>query len=66
MASILEFSPVYIAHVFHHEAPQVLVEVGETGECPLQHLCVLGVQQWGDQNEEIRKVGVEVSLQVSG
>lgn len=60
------FSPVDIAHVLHHEPPQVLVEVGEASESPLQELCVLGVQQWGDQNEEVREVGVKVSLQVSG
>lgn len=60
------FLPVDIAHVLRHEPPQVLVEIWEAGERPLQQLCVLGVQQRGDQNEEIRKVGVEVSLQVSG
>lgn len=59
-------SLVDIAHVFHHEPPQVLVEVWERSESPLQDLCVLCVQQRGDEDEEIREVGVEVSLQVSG
>lgn len=64
--SHLIFSPVDVAHVFHHEPPQVLVEVGETGEGPLQELRVLGFQQRGDQDEEVWEVGVEVSLEVSG
>lgn len=38
------FSPVDIAHVLHHEPPQVLVKVREAGEGPLQDLCVLGFQ----------------------
>lgn len=59
-------SLVDVAHVFHHEPPQVLVEVWERSESPLQELCVLGVQQRGDEDEEIREVGIEVSLQVSG
>lgn len=59
-------SLVDVAHVFHHEPPQVLVEVWERSESPLQELCVLCVQQRGDEDEEIREVGVEVSLQVSG
>lgn len=29
-------SPVYVGHVFHHDPPKVLVEVGEAGEHPLQ------------------------------
>lgn len=66
MASVIDFIPVDVAHVLHHEPPQVLVQVRQAGEDPLQHLCVLGVQQRGDQNEEIREVRVEVSLQVSG
>lgn len=60
------FSPVDVGHVLHHEPPQVLVEVGEAGESPLQDLRVLGVQQRGDQNKEVGEVGVEVGLQVSG
>lgn len=66
MPSLFDFSPVDIAHIFHHEPPQVLVEIWEAGECPLQQLCVLGVQQWSNQNKEIREVGVEIRLQVSG
>lgn len=66
MASLFHFSPVDIAHVFHHEPPQVLVEVWEAGKHPFQQLRVLGVQQWSDQNKEIREVGVEVRLQISG
>lgn len=60
------FSPVDVGHVLHHEPPQVLVEVGEAGESPLQDLRVLGVQQRGDEDEEVGEVGVEVGLQVSG
>lgn len=66
MPSLFDFSPVDIAHILHHEPPQVLVEIWEAGECPLQQLCVLGVQQWSNQNKEIREVGVEIRLQVSG
>lgn len=58
--------PVYVGHVLHHDPPQVLVEVRQAGESPLQHLCVLRVQQGGDQQEEVGKVRVKVRLQVSG
>lgn len=58
-------SPVDVGHVLHHEPPQVFVEVGQTRKSPLQDLCVLRVQQRGDQNEEVGEVGVEVGLQVS-
>ena len=59
-------SPVDVGHVLHHDPPQVLVEVGEAGERPLQDLCVLGVQQGSDENEEVGEVRIEVSLQVPG
>lgn len=59
-------SPVNVGHILHHEPPQVLVEVGEAGESPLQHLCVLGVQQGGEEEEKVGEVWIKVGLQVSG